>query len=416
MAAIRDLAERSWTGLETDRHPFTPGLVVEEIAPGVAFVSSFANVSAIETREGLVLVDTGSFFLAAPTKELVRSFSRQALHTAIFTHGHVDHCMGVELYEAEHGGARVIAHEAVPARFDRYKLTRGYNSCINARQFRSPAPWPEAFRYPDVTYASSLVLDIGDTTLELRHARGETDDATWVWLARERVLFAGDFFIWACPNAGNPQKAQRYPRDWAAALHAMAAMDAEILCPGHGPPIFGALRVRQALVETAELLESLVEQTLALMNDGAPLDRVLAEVRPPAGLLERPFMRPIYDEPEFIVRSVWRFYGGWYDGNPAHLKPARDAALAVEVAALSGGARRLADRALELASTGELATACHLVEMAAMAAPGDTGIWGARSEVYRARAARETSLMARGIYGAAADEPVAGAAQTTVRR
>jgi hypothetical protein len=38
-----------------------------------------------------------------------------------------------------------------------------------------------------------------------------------------------------------------------------------------------------------------------------------------ADLLERPYLRPVYDEPEFVVRTVWRLYGGWYDGNPAHL-------------------------------------------------------------------------------------------------
>ena len=30
-----------------------------------------------------------------------------------------------------------------------------------------------------------------------------------------RILCCGDLFIWATPNAGNPQKVQRYPRDWA---------------------------------------------------------------------------------------------------------------------------------------------------------------------------------------------------------
>ena len=48
-------------------------------------------------------------------------------------------------------------------------------------------------------------------------------------------------------------------------------------------------------------------------------------MKPPAHLLERPYLRPVYDEPEFVVRNVYRLYGGWWDGNPANLKPARDA-------------------------------------------------------------------------------------------
>src|SRR5207244_1191485 len=152
------------------------------------------------------------------------------------------------------------------------------------------------------------------------------------------------------------------------ALREMAELGAEVLLPGHGLPITGADRVRRALAETAELLETLHDQTVERMNAGASLEAIVAEVRAPSHLLERPYLQPIYDEPEFIVRNVWRFYGGWWDGNPAHLKPAPAARLAAEIAALSGGATALARRASELAEQGELALACHLVELAEGAA------------------------------------------------
>ena len=32
------------------------------------------------------------------------------------------------------------------------------------------------------------------------------------------MLCTGDLFIWAAPNCGNPQKAQRFPWEWAVAL------------------------------------------------------------------------------------------------------------------------------------------------------------------------------------------------------
>src|SRR3546814_3340444 len=90
--------------------------------------------------------------------------------------------------------------------------------------------------------------------------------------------------------------------------------------PGHGLPISGADRIHEALSDAAELLESLVEQTLALMNSGARLDEIVHTVEAPAHLLEKPYLKPVYDEPEFVVRNLWRLYGGWYDGNPAHLE------------------------------------------------------------------------------------------------
>jgi alkyl sulfatase BDS1-like metallo-beta-lactamase superfamily hydrolase len=158
------------------------------------------------------------------------------------------------------------------------------------------------------------------------------------------------------------------------------------------------------LVDSADLLDSLHDQTIALMNEGARLSDIIHTVRAPAHLLEKPYLRPIYDEPEFIVRNIWRLYGGWYDGNPAHLKPASDTAVATEVATLAGGAGALARRALDVADGGDLRLAGHLVEMASLAAPDDPAVHDARAEVFRRRVAAEPSLMAKGVFSWAVSE------------
>jgi alkyl sulfatase BDS1-like metallo-beta-lactamase superfamily hydrolase len=407
-------SDRLWRG-ELDiaeHHPFSFVGGTTEVARDCLFVASFANVSAIGTAAGLVLVDTGSQLLADQAHESVRAWRTDHVHTVIFSHGHVDHVFGVDLYEADAASAglpspRVVAHELVPARFERYRLTAGYNAVINQRQFGLPGlRWPMEYRQPDEVYRERLDLDIGGEQIELHHARGETDDHTWTWLPGRRLLCCGDFFIWASPNCGNPQKVQRYPREWAIALREMAALGAETLLPGHGLPIVGYDRVRNALNDSAELLESLHDQTVSLMNDGAALDEVLHTVTAPAHLLEKPYLRPIYDEPGFIVRNVWRLYGGWYDGNPAHLKPAPDAELAAELANLAGGADRLAARAAELAATGNLALASHLAQLAAEAAPTDDAVATARAEVFLTRSETEASLMSRGIFRAASERRV----------
>src|ERR1700688_1236947 len=354
---VLELADKLWRG-DIDIvgvHPvggYMGGLA--EVGAGVAFVPSFANVSAVATDDGLVLVDTGSSFVAEAVHEELRGWSALRLNTAIYSHGHIDHVFGVGVWEAESSARNwptpvVVAHDAVPARFDRYVETAGYNEIINQRQFGVPGlRWPSEDRYPHRTYAQHLELDVGGVALELHHARGETDDHTWTWVPDARVLCCGDLFIWASPNAGNPQKVQRYPREWATALREMVTLEPEVLLPGHGFPVVGAERIRQALTDTADLLDSLVDQTIELMNAGARLDEVLHAVTAPAHLVDRPYLRPVYDEPEFVVRNVWRLYGGWWDGNPASLKPAPEGALAGELAALAGGAGVLAERALAL--------------------------------------------------------------------
>ncbi|HEV7887668.1 MAG TPA: alkyl sulfatase dimerization domain-containing protein [Acidimicrobiales bacterium] len=411
------IADRLWRGESSidETHPFSHIGGLAEVAEGVAFVPSFANVSAFRTDDGLVLVDTGSAMLAQAVHGEIRRWSDERLHTAVYSHGHIDHVFGVPVFEAEaasRGWAapRVVAHAALPARFDRYVLTAGYNEVVNQRQFSLPnLRWPTEYRYPDSVYEDSLSLSVGGRSFELHHARGETDDHTWTWVPDAKVLCCGDLFIWASPNAGNPQKVQRYPMEWAAALRSMLELDAEWLLPGHGFLVQGADRVRQALTDTAELLESLVEQTLAMMNAGARLDEIVHSVAAPAHLLERPYLRPVYDEPEFVVRNIWRLYGGWYDGDPSWLKPAPAAALAAELAALAGGAAVLADRASLLAGSpqatdADLRLAGHLAELAAQAAPDDAGVHRVRAAVFGRRAEVERSTMSKGVFRWAASE------------
>ncbi len=438
---ILALADRLWTGEAqiSEFHPVGHLGGLAEICDGVAFAPAFANVTAIATGDGLVLVDTGSAVAARAIHDELRHWTRERLHTAVYSHGHIDHVFGVPVWAAEAAeqgwpAPVVVAHKAVPDRFDRYRMTAGYNQIINQRQFGvAGLRWPTQYRYPDRTYAEELSLDVGGVRLVLRHERGETDDHTVTWLAEHRVLCCGDLFIWAAPNAGNPQKVQRYPLEWAQALRRMAALQAEYLLPGHGLPVIGAGRVAAALADTAELLESLVEQTLAVMNDGGRLDDAIHSVTVPGQLADRPYLQPVYDEPEFIVRTVWRRYGGWWDGNPATLKPAPERALAAELAALAGGPGVLAARAVELAerepaadgraevgpatrSEGDVGVAAlpggeeglrvagHLAELAWLAAPEDNKIAQARHRVYSIRAERATSTMSAGIYRWAAGE------------
>jgi glyoxylase-like metal-dependent hydrolase (beta-lactamase superfamily II) len=423
MSDVLETADRLWRGeLSTaDFNPVGQTGGVAQVCDGVAFVPSFANVTAFATGDGLVLVDTAAEFMAASVHEELRRWTGERLHTAVYSHGHIDHVFGVPVWEAESAeqgwpAPVVIAHEALPPRFDRYILTAGYNQVINRRQFGVPhLRWPVEYRYPDVTYRDQLEIEVGDLTFALRHEKGETDDHTVTWIADKRVLCSGDLFIWASPNAGNPQKVQRYPKEWAAALRRMIALEPEYLLPGHGLPIIGADRVTQALTDTADLLDSLVDQTLAIMNEGGRLDDAIFGVVPPPALMDRPYLKPVYDEPEFIVRNVWRLYGGWWDGNPASLKPAPERALAAELAELAGGARALADRAEALINTAQvpaepsasetdLRLAGHLAELAWLAAPDDQGIAAVRGLVNLARVQASTSTMAKGVFGWAARE------------
>ena len=88
-----------------------------------------------------------------------------------------------------------------------------------------------------------------------------------------------------------------------------------------GARIEGRARIAGVLGDIALALETLVGQVVTMMNADATLDEIIHSVRVSDEVLAKPYMRPYYDEPEFVVRNIWRMYGGWYDGNPANLDP-----------------------------------------------------------------------------------------------
>ncbi len=398
---------------------------LSEVADGIAVVESFSHVVALRTDAGLVLFDASGAATGAAVMAALRGWDAAPVEVLVYTHGHLDHVGGspAVLADAERRGRRrprVVGHERVLARLARYRQTAGWNARVNARQFGWLRPGTAGTTGldvmtgfepalagavpPDETYVDELALDVGETPVVLHHGLGETDDHTWAWLPEQRAVCAGDFLIWNFPNAGNPQKVQRFPAEWAQTLRSMAELGPELLLPAHGLPVAGASRIARVLDDVAGALELLVAGVLELMNAGATLDEVVHAVRVPADTLALPYLRPLYDEPEFVVRNIWRLYGGWWDGNAARLHPPADAAIAAEVAALAGGADVLAERAAALLADGDLRLAGQLAEWSAQAAPHDAGIHRIRAAVYEARRAEATSLMAKGIYSAAVRE------------
>lgn len=390
---------------------------LSDLGDGISIVESFSHVVTLRTDDGLVLFDSSSVFTGDGVTRSLRAWADDPIHTLIYTHGHVDHVGGsaallADGQERGHAAPRVVGHENIPARFERYRATNGWNLNVNARQFGpgafggshadvAPSFLPTGTAAVDQTYRDHLDLHIGGLDIELHHDLGETDDHSWAWIPAHKAVAVGDFVLWVFPNAGNPQKVQRYPAEWAAAVRKMMALEPELLLPAHGLPVHGKERVAVVLGDVASALERLVHDVVEAMNAGAVLDEIVHSVKVDQDLIMRPWLRPVYDEPEFVIRNIWRLYGGWWDGDPAHLKPPPGVALAHELVEMAGGPHNLVDRALDLSEAGDHRMACQLVELAAQASD-DPGVWKVRGEVYLKRANAESSLMAKGVYGEAA--------------
>ena len=407
---LKELAELAWNeeiDLQFDHHPVhTSYEGSTEINENLIAMKGIGGFYVVDSGDGLVMIDAGSILDIDRSYEEIRKWRPDTpLKAAVFTHHHVDHIFSVAKFDQEveskgFSKPKVYGHNLMSDHFDRYIATNGWNTAINRRQFAIDVEyfkWPEEYRYPDITYEDEISFKSGNLTFNLYHGRGETDDHTWVHIPEEKIIAPGDLFIWAVPNGGNPQKVQRYISDWADALDKMAALDAETLLPGHGFPIFGKDRIKLALVTTSSFLRTIEDQTLLLMNQGKSLNQVLHEVSIPEDLMKHAWLKPIYDDPKFLIRMVWRRYGGWWDGEYDRLLPSSRNEEAAEWINLSGGVEKVIEKALELTTQDKNSIAANLIETAYHAEPDNEEVHAARSHIYSEFSKKQSSSMGRNI-------------------
>ena len=363
------------------------------------------NTYALRTDIGVLLVDPGLLLGAHSVHRAVREWSTAPLHTAVYTHGHIDHAFGLGPFLEAGERPHIVAQENCIGRFRRYLLTRGLNTHINRRQVGNPQfVFPDQVTWPTLTFRDTLTQRFGNLEVQYHAAKGETDDHCYLWVPEHSYLFTGDLVIWASPNCGNPQKVQRYPVEWAEALETMAGLGAEWLFPGHGYVVRGREAVRDVLTDTARYLRVIIDQVLARMNMGQTPEAIFHAVEPDPELSTRPYLQARYDHPKFIVRNLLRQWGGWWNGNPAELLPATWEAQAKEIATLAGGVASVVARGRALLDRGDAVLASHLAEWATRAEPADRGAQALKRDVYARRMDEAQSFMAQGIFRAAMNE------------
>ena len=368
-----------------------------EVSSNLAFIKNFGNIAVFKNNSSGLLIDTGMGVSSIQVVEKLKEWGISSIDYIIYTHGHVDHVTGTEyISNSFEGETKVIAHENVIKRFNRYKKTIGYNGIINQRQFGLPSPvFPNDFIYPDITYRDKYEVEFNDSILTLTHGKGETDDATYIYSAKEDALFTGDFFIWSLPNAGNPSKAQRYGGFWGEVLKKMSQYNSEHLFPGHGPLIKGKRTIKEILLDTSNCLLWIEENVLKLMNNGYSLREIQSELVLPEDFV-KPYLVSAYDDFSFLINSVWRQYGGWYSGTPSELKPPNLEDIGRTYIDMAGNESNLFKFLESLVSSQKYKEASVIVD-AAFSVNSDL-FSDIKNEIYLKLAEQETSLMAIGIY------------------
>jgi glyoxylase-like metal-dependent hydrolase (beta-lactamase superfamily II) len=125
--------------------------------------------------------------------------------------------------------------------------------------------------YPNVTFSDAMTIDLGNRTVQLRYlGRGHSAGDIVLYLPRERVLITGDLIASPVPYffAG-------YPYDEIATLESLAAIDAQVLIPGHG----NVMLDKTYLNRTIEVMKDIRDQVVREARRLGPLSAKLEDVR-----------------------------------------------------------------------------------------------------------------------------------------
>lgn len=380
-AIAEDMFTRTGPGVDEAKARTT----ILDLAPRTWLIRlPIVNAVLFETDDGLVLVDTGYAPGGPALLEAIRKVTEAPIHTVIYTHGHVDHAYGTWALLEAGEKPEIVAHAALPARFERYLRLRGSIARYMSQPEDSLPRTREDLVWPTRTFADRLELEIGGERFVLQHRPGETDDQLYVWVPGRKALASADYYQGFLPNAGNGKRVQRDPEQWALALREMAELDPALLLPSHGEPLTDPKAIRENLLVHAEALQFIVDRTIEGLNAGLRKDQVWQSVELPEHLANHPSLRVQYVTAKDISKMVIHRYTGWWDDLPSHWSPAPLEVQAREIVNLARGMKRFVGRARAVADE-DLALASHLADWAFLADPTSPLAQQLVIDVYRRR-------------------------------
>ncbi len=206
---------------------------MRELAPNVFVATEFhgANVGAIITGEGVILIDTPMLPEDADTwLEEIRKRTGEPILYIINTDHHRGHIIGNQYFPM----ATVIAHEFA------WKNMKSYGDSFRTRLlnlYRNRMPdaadeWKENLdiREPEITFSGRTILFKGDKEIHLLPLGGHTPATTVIYLPQDGLLFAGDLVVTDRP----PFLSQGDTKEWLTALTYLRKLQYDVLIPGHG--------------------------------------------------------------------------------------------------------------------------------------------------------------------------------------
>ena len=164
--------------------------------------------------------------------------------TVVLSHWHLDHVAGTAAF----ADCEIIANRRTVAHLESRKPAIEDGTLEGL-------PAIDPMILPTNVFDDRLSLKVGNRAVELIELNIHSDDATVLWLPKERILLAGDTLEDTITYVGEPENFGRHLED----LGKLAALDPAFILPNHGDPdiIAGGGYAKTLIAATEDYIRAL---------------------------------------------------------------------------------------------------------------------------------------------------------------
>jgi glyoxylase-like metal-dependent hydrolase (beta-lactamase superfamily II) len=122
------------------------------------------------------------------------------------------------------------------------------------------------YRGADMTFEKGIDIDLGNRVVKLMHlGRGNTAGDLVAYVPDAHALITGDILVHPVPFSYGS-----YLTEWSVVLGKLAAIDTEVIVPGHGP----VMHDKAYMLQVRELLDGVVAEVKRVWKPGMSADDV----------------------------------------------------------------------------------------------------------------------------------------------
>lgn len=362
-----------------------------QITENVFYVSGLANVYAVNTPDGAIVIDTGFAHQAPQQMELLKEAITGPVKYIFLPQGQHDDVGGISLIADD--DTRIIMTRASTE----YMVYREKASQFLAPRYAALYSWTgqlkaksgsnerkNAFPYtpitPDVLVEdeAGLAFELGGVKFEVIALPGaEGINSAGLWMPEEKILFAGggsvgpEIPMW--PNLGTVRADRnRILDEYIDTINRIIELQPEILLPGQDEPMTDAKEIMDSLVLLRDAATYVHDEIWKGLSSGKDVYELMREIKLPEEYAD---LSQQHGRVMWTVRETVNQTGGWFAYRyTSELYPYRPHEIYPTLVALAGE-KNVIDSAREMLASGELEKAMMMAEAVVESNPvGNDGL------------------------------------------